>query len=128
MPGNWAVMMACDSSSAERLAGVWLSEIVRIRSIGGPGSGRSGPSGRSPVAPLGGRDDAGDDGVVVKPGARRGGGEAGIGRKARIDVHLQNRRAPGGVDAEIDPCVTAEREQPPGCERQLAQRGDKGRV
>src|SRR3546814_18518247 len=65
-------------------------------------------SGGFPAASLGGRDDAADDGVVVKTGARRGGGEAGVGGEAGLEIDLQDGRPPGGVDPEVDAPIAGE--------------------
>src|SRR3546814_12523795 len=101
MPGNWAPMMACASSSAERLAGVWLSDILRMRSIGGSGMGVRRASGGFPAAALRGGDAAADDGVVVQPCALGGGGDAGVRRRAGMEVDRQDRRAGGSRDRTV---------------------------
>src|SRR3546814_14732873 len=85
-------------------------------------------SGGFPAASLGGRDDAADDGVVVKTGARRGGGEAGVGGEAGIEIDLEDGRPPGGGDPEVDARLAGEPEQVPGVQRSEERRGGEGGV
>ena len=66
--------------------------------------------------------------VVVQAGLFQGGGVAGIGRKARIGVDLQDPRLAGLIDAEVNPHVAPQAEQPPTFQGQPLQLLDQGAV
>ena len=66
--------------------------------------------------------------VVVQAGLCQGRGVAGIGRKTRIGVDLQNPGLTGLIDTEVDPHVAPQAEQPPTFQGQSLQLLDQGAI
>ena len=80
-------------------------------------SPRSSPGGRREIAV---RQDAFNGLIVGDRALLECGGEAGVGREARVGVDFQNPRLPGLIDAEIDPHPAAKIKALPTPSRQAA--------